>query len=151
MKTRYIEEIIDLLPSLPRVLRLSMQRYVIKPPLKSFHKGLAEHHMVIMKFVQVEGRPHIGEISEFSKISKAQMTNSIDKLISLGMVNREPDPHDRRKISIVLTEKGKSTVAQLDAVINERMKERLSKLSDDELKKTAEALRYLVTTFEKLI
>jgi hypothetical protein len=31
------------------------------------------------------------------------------------------------------------------------MKERLSKLSDDELKKTAEALRYLVTTFEKLI
>ncbi len=151
MKTKYIEEIIRLLPALPRVIRLSLQKGVIKPPLASYHKGLAEHHMVIMKFVEVEGRPHISEISEFSKISKAQMTSSIDKLILLGMVAREPDPDDRRKICIVLTEKGRSAVAQLDAIINERMKESLSQLSDLELKKTAEALKYLVTTFEKLI
>jgi DNA-binding MarR family transcriptional regulator len=106
---------------------------------------------VIMKFIEVEGRPHVGEICKFSRISKAQMTKSIDKLISLGMVNREPDPYDRRKICVSLTEKGQSAVARLDAVINERMKERLSQLSDYELKKMADSLRYLVTTFEKLI
>ena len=78
------------------------------------------------------------------------MTNSIDKLISLGMVTREPDPNDRRKITITLTDKGQNAVAKLDAVISERMREKLSQLSDDELKKVAEALKYLVTTLEKL-
>jgi DNA-binding MarR family transcriptional regulator len=150
MKSSYIEKIIEIMPSLPRVMRFNLERDVVKPPLQSFHQGLAPHHMAIMKFVQLERRPHIGEICEFSRISKAQMTNSIDKLISLGMVAREPDPDDRRKITITLTDKGQNAVAKLDAVINERMREKLSQLSDNELKKVAEALKYLVTTLEKL-
>jgi len=151
MKSSYIEEIIEIMPSLPRILRLNLERDVFKSPLQSFHKGLAPHHMAIMKFVQIEGRPYVGDICEFSRISKAQMTNSIDKLITLGMVIREPDLHDRRKISIILTEKGKNAVDNLDAIIHERMREKLSQLSDDELMKLAEVLKYLVTTLEKLI
>jgi DNA-binding MarR family transcriptional regulator len=151
MKNNFIEEILEIMPSLPRILRLNLERDVFKPPLHSFHKGLAPHHMAIMKFVQIEGRPYVGDICEFSKISKAQMTNSIDKLLSLGMVIREPDPNDRRKISISLTEKGKSTIDNLDSIIHDRMRDKLSQLSDDDLKKLAEALKYLVTTLEKLI
>jgi MarR family transcriptional regulator, lower aerobic nicotinate degradation pathway regulator len=150
MRNKDIVQIIDLLSRFPRIMRVSLQREIIKPPLKLLDKNLAPHHLIIMKIIDEEGSLHISEIGLIAKISKAQMTHSIDKLAQLGMINRTPDPQDRRKISITLTEKGKETVTKLDRVIEKRMKESLSWLQDEEVIKVLDALKYLIITFEKL-
>ncbi|MBQ1416319.1 MAG: MarR family transcriptional regulator [Selenomonas sp.] len=49
----------------------------------------------------------ITDISRQLNISKQQMTNIIEKLVSAGYVSKEPDRHDRRRLVINITAKGK--------------------------------------------
>jgi len=78
------------------------------------------------------------------------MTQSIDKLIGMGMVEREPDTKDRRKISIRLTQQGRDTVERLDKIMKDFVRDKLTVLSDDELDKLAESFHYIAKTFSKL-
>ena len=150
MRSKGLEEAADLLFRLPRVMRMSLEREIFKPPLKAINGNLAPHHMFIMKIVDEEGRLYISEIGDMASISKAQMTDSVDKLTSFGLLERVPDPADRRKIGIILTEKGKSTLAKFDAAMRKRMIDSLSWLQGEELTKLLDALKYLVATFEKI-
>ena len=150
MRNQNIEDATDLLFRLPRIMKGSMQREIYKSPLQSIDSRLSPHHMMIMKIVDEEGMLNISEIGDTAMISKAQMTQSIDTLTSLGMLERQADPTDRRKTWIILTDKGKEAVDFLDKAIKERMTGLLSGLNDEELGKTLESLKYLVATFEKL-
>ena len=149
MKSKDIEEVIDLLFFLPRIMRTFMQKEIFTPSLEFIPKDLAPHHLLIMKIVYDGDMLCISEISENTTISKAQMTRSIDKLTELGMLKRLDDPRDLRKTGIVLTEQGKDTIVKVDAAIKKRLKENLSRLSDKEAQQLLTSLRYLVTTFEK--
>lgn len=150
MRNDNIEEAIDLLFRLPRIMRTSLQREIFKPPLKTIDETLAPHHMAIMKILHEEGTLCISEIGDIVAVAKAQMTHSIDKLTSLGMIERVPDTADRRKTGVRLTEEGKKLIAKIDRAVKRRMMKRLSWLKDEELEKVLEALKYLITTFEKL-
>jgi DNA-binding MarR family transcriptional regulator len=149
MRNDNIEEAINLLSRLPRTIRKSMEHDVFKPLLHSIHRNLSPHHMVILKIVDEEGMLHISEIGDTAMISKAQMTQSIDKLTSLGMLERVPDPRDRRKTSIVITKKGEKALATFDTAVKKRMVETLSWLSDDELIKMVDSLQFILKTIEK--
>ncbi|MGD9142881.1 MAG: MarR family transcriptional regulator [Dehalococcoidia bacterium] len=151
MKNNSIEQVTDLLFRLPRIMKGSLEREVFKPPLHSIDSRLSPHHMMIMKIVDEEGMLNISEIGDTAMISKAQMTQSIDKLTSLGMLERQADPTDRRKTWIVLTDKGREAVEFLDKAIKERMTGLLSALDDKELERTLESLKYLIATFERFI
>src|SRR3954454_11829362 len=43
-------------------------------------------------------------------VTSGTMTNRIDRLTERGLVRREPDPHDRRGVLVVLTEAGRDRV-----------------------------------------
>jgi DNA-binding MarR family transcriptional regulator len=150
MRSDNIEETIDLLFRLPRIMRQSMERNIFAPPLKSFGKHLAPHHMAIMKLLDDEGTLCITEIGHMIKVAKAQMTHSIDKLTALDMIERVPYTGDRRKTGIRLTAEGKKLIAKIDRAVEKRMKEMLSLLDDEALAKFLEALKYLTATFDKL-
>lgn len=149
MRTKKIEEALDLLSRLPRAIRKSAERDIFKPLLQSIDRNLSPHHMVIMKTVEEEGMLHISQIGDTVMISKAQMTQSIDKLIMLGMLERIPDPRDRRKIGITLTEKGKKALAMFDTTIEKQMIEKLSWLGDEGLDKMLDSLKFILETIEK--
>ena len=150
MRSKNIEEAIDLLFRLPRIMHASLQREIFKPPLKSLGEGLAPHHMAIMKLLEEEGTLHISEISDTLAVAKAQMTHAIDKLTLLGMIERLPDVEDRRKTGVRLMEQGRKTIMKIDRALKKHMTERLSWLQDEELIRVLEALKYLVATFDKL-
>jgi DNA-binding MarR family transcriptional regulator len=39
-------------------------------------------------------------------VSKSGLTSLVDRMEEAGLISREPDPHDRRAIDVVLTQKG---------------------------------------------
>jgi DNA-binding MarR family transcriptional regulator len=127
-----------------------MERNIFVPPLKSFDEHLAPHHMAIMKLLDEEGTMFISEIGDMIKVARAQMTHSVDKLTSLGMIERVPNTTDRRKTGIRLTAAGKQLIAKIDHAVKRRMKESLSQLNDEEIKSFLESLKYLTVTFDKL-
>jgi MarR family 2-MHQ and catechol resistance regulon transcriptional repressor len=46
-------------------------------------------------------------------VSRSNMTSLLDRMVRDGLIRREPDPDDRRKIRIALTEQGKSISDQI--------------------------------------
>ncbi len=148
-KTERMEQVLDLLAQLPRVIRKSAERDFIKPLLRSVDPRLAPHHLAIMKIVQEEDGLNMSQIGDSAMISHAQMTQSVERLIDLGLLGRRPDRTDRRKIGITLTKKGTETMAALDAAMKKHLTETLSWLTDEDVEKLLESLSFVLSTIEK--
>jgi DNA-binding MarR family transcriptional regulator len=79
-------------------------------------------------------------------LSSGAMTNRIDRVEAAGLVERLPDPDDRRGTLVALTEKGRQLVdgALLAHLANEERL--LSALSADERRQLTDLLRKLLTS-----
>lgn len=150
MKNQHLDRVIESMIQIPTVMHRKLHRELFKVVLQKFGMDMAPHHLMIMKELKESGTLYSSEIGDAISIAKPQMTQSIDKLIGMGMVEREPDTKDRRKISIRLTQQGKETMERLDNIMKSFMRDKLAVLSDDELKKLAESFNYIAQTFSKL-
>ena len=150
MKKERLDAVIESMVRIPPIMHRKLYRELFRVVLQQFGTDIAPHHLMIMKLLQESGTLHSSEIGDAISIAKPQMTHSIDKLIGLGMVEREPDTEDRRKISIRLTAKGQDTVERLDKIMKDLVRNKLSVLSEDELGKLAESFNYIAETFLKL-
>ena len=141
-----IEEMVRISPILHRKLHRDLFRVV----LEEVGIEIGPHHMMIMRRINESGTLSSTEIGETLSIAKSQMTHSIDRLIKLGMVEREHSREDRRKVNISITNKGRTTLERVDKSIYNRLRENMAVLSDEELEKLAECFRYIAGSFSKL-
>ena len=150
MAEDHLESVIDEMVRIPPILHRKLHRDLFKVVLEEVGADIAHHHMMIMRMIEESGPLSSSEIGDMLAIARSQMTHSVDRLIELGMVEREHSKEDRRKIRISLTGKGRSTLERVDNSINNRLKEKLAILSDDELKKLANCFHYIGESFSKL-
>jgi DNA-binding MarR family transcriptional regulator len=89
-----------------------------------------------------------GALLPATMVTSGTMTNRIDRLSAAGLVQRLPDPADRRGVLVRLTDDGRSRVdaALIDLLASERSI--LADLSGAELSELASLLRRLVLPFE---
>jgi len=78
------------------------------------------------------------------------MTHLIDRLQNLEIVIRQADTTDRRIINIMLTDKGRRIIEELDQVIKESIEAKLSILTEEELKELSVSLKRLGDILSKL-
>jgi DNA-binding MarR family transcriptional regulator len=71
------------------------------------------------------------------------MTRTIDGLVERGLVARQPDPVNRRQISLVITPEGRELLAHYETVIADRLRDLLTPLD-------AEAKRRLLAAIGDL-
>lgn len=64
---------------------------------------------------QEDGLP-IVEVSKRTGLAKTTLTGMLDRMESLGLISRIPDPEDRRQQRIVLTEKSKALADKYENV-----------------------------------
>ena len=96
---------------------------------RSIESVLGEHGLTIGEFDVLAALRRASEAHEMTPgalarllmLSPAGMTNRIDRLEAAGLVERRPDPDDRRSSLIVLTADGRRLVdaAVTDHVVNE--------------------------------
>jgi DNA-binding MarR family transcriptional regulator len=139
----------DLLAITPSIRR-SVQRKLVKTAFTKIEEHLTLLHIEIMKTLQEEGTLHIAEIGERLQIPKPQMTHLLDRLEQLKIVRRQPDSADRRIINVALTAKGRRIGEEFDRVIRTGVGEKLSCLSDAELKELSVSLRKIDALFSRL-
>jgi len=150
MGNKNLDQVIESMVRIPPIIHRKLHRELFKVVLQQFGTDIAPHHLMIMKELQESGTLHSSEIGDAISIAKPQVTHSIDKLIGMGLVERETDTKDRRKISIRLTQKGRDTMERLDKIMKDFVRDKLTVLSDDELGKLAESFNYIAETFLKL-
>ncbi|MCX7655110.1 MAG: MarR family transcriptional regulator [Treponemataceae bacterium] len=65
--------------------------------------------------LEVEERRNtsLTELAEALSLDVSTVSRTADSLLAAGYINRNTDPHNRRKVSINLTEKGKAKVAAI--------------------------------------
>lgn len=97
------------------------------------------------------GPPHVAAPSRLTRmvmLSPAAMTNRLDRLEEAGLVERRPDPADRRGILVALTEAG---FARIEAAVTDHValeEEILGALSADQRRGLDDALRALLAAVE---
>jgi MarR family 2-MHQ and catechol resistance regulon transcriptional repressor len=140
---------VDLL-SIPPLIFRGVRRKLLKTTLVDTGADISPLHFEIMKLLHEAGTLHIAEIGERLRIARAQMTHLVDKLVDLGIVERQMDTTDRRMTNIVLTGKGGAFLKERDSDIRNAVKETLSCLTDEELKDLSDSLRKLRDILSKL-
>jgi len=152
METRnsILDSVVKDLLSITPLIRRSIQRKLVRTAFAQIESDLSLPHLEIIKTLQEEGRKHIAEIGERLQIPKPQMTHLIDRLENLKMVTRQADTTDRRVTNITLTDKGRTIAEELDRVITDSIREKLSCLTDEELRELSVSLRKLGDILTKL-
>ncbi|HRY75775.1 MAG TPA: MarR family transcriptional regulator [Methanoregulaceae archaeon] len=120
---------------------------VFRPPHMITGRKAAQYR--VLRLLAHHGVRQISEIGRLLSISKPSMTALIDAMIREGLVERQADPGDRRVVLIRITGKGKIRLATKDARFRQDAKDRLARLSDDDLRILRNALRDVRFLLEK--
>jgi DNA-binding MarR family transcriptional regulator len=68
-------------------------------------------HSAVMAHIDIDGGTRLSTIAMRANITPQAVGELVDDLERIGYVVRQPDPHDRRAKRIVLTDRGRESVA----------------------------------------
>ena len=150
MKKIIPDDIVNDLLSITPLIRRTIQKKLVRTAFAQIEEDMSLPHMEIIKTLRDHGTMHIAEIGEKLLIPKPQMTHLIDRLVSLDIIVRQADTSDRRTINITLTDKGERIIEEFDTVVRESIQDKLSGLTDEDLKELSISLRKLGEIFSRL-
>jgi DNA-binding MarR family transcriptional regulator len=143
---------LDLRPMevLSRVSRLS--HHLDRARRQSFaDHGIEYWEFDVLAALRRAGTPYElspGRLIKETLVTSGTMTNRVDRMAARGLVERLPDPHDRRGVLVRLTDEGRNTVDGALASLLARERELLAGLDDAAQRQLASLLRTLVARFE---
>ena len=85
-----------------------------------------------------------GALLRETMVTSGTMTNRVDRLVERGLVQRSPDPTDRRGVLVQLTATGKRAVDAAFESLLARERELLSDLTEDDRGHLASLLKQLM-------
>lgn len=97
-----------------------------------------------------EGASSPGELARLWRVTPAVITGIVDRLESRGLVRRELDPGDRRRLRLVLTEAGRRASDEVETALTGELAGQLAAASGAELAELGRALTLLERTFAAL-
>jgi len=109
--------------------------------------GLRFIDFSVLRVLQLSGPPYrasAGELSEIVLRSSGGMTQILDRLVHLGLVQRVTDDSDRRKVLAELTGPGLETAARASASYARERRRILKSLSSAEVERIDTAIRLLL-------
>ncbi|KAB7745537.1 MarR family transcriptional regulator [Nostocoides sp. F2B08] len=80
------------------------------------HTGLAPHQARALRVIAAEGSIRPGALAERLHVAPRSVTEVVDALVERELVSREPDPSDRRAMTLTLTEAGHELVGEIGAI-----------------------------------
>ena len=90
-----------------------------------------------------------GKLIRETLVTSGTMTNRVDRLTHRGLVERLPDPNDRRGVLVRLTPEGKTAVDSAFEALLEAEHALMPDLDDTEREKLADLLRRLLEPFHQ--
>jgi DNA-binding MarR family transcriptional regulator len=136
---------------LSRVTRLA--RHLDRARSQAFDThGLESWEFDVLAALRRAGKPYQlspGRLLKETLVTSGTMTNRVDRLTARGLVERLPDPADRRGVLVQLTDAGRDSVdaAMADLLAHERTL--LGSISERDQQKIARVLRELVGPFDQ--
>ncbi|MCW2771360.1 MAG: MarR family transcriptional regulator [Aeromicrobium sp.] len=135
---------------LSRVTRLALHLDRARKEAFAAH-GLEPSEFDVLSALRRTGEPYQlspGRLVQETLVTSGTMTNRVDRLVRKGLVERRPDPADRRGVQVRLTPEGRVAVdGALDALIG-RERDLLAGLPVADAAELADSLRALSQPFD---
>lgn len=96
------------------------------------HLNVTPVQGMLLNFLFEEDRVTSNHLGERTQLDSATLTGIIDRLEAIQLVERKPNPVDRRAILLCLTEKGRPLALELRHIMEKANREFLSSLNEDE-------------------
>lgn len=98
----------------------------------AFHR-LSKLQYFALMLLNRKGPLMMSELASIMQVSKQQLTPLVDRLMAQSLVERYPDPQDRRVIRIGCSQAGKDIMDEMKKQNREALATKLSVLPDHEL------------------
>ncbi|TDL75692.1 MarR family transcriptional regulator [Rhodococcus qingshengii] len=117
-----------------------------KAVVENIRKDVESHKINNENFITLEllysKGPHpVQKISEILSIPSGSITYVVDKLEKKGLVERQPNPNDRRASNVVLTEEGRALFDEVFPKHVATISQNLSFISNDEKEQLIDLLK----------
>lgn len=136
---------------LSRVTRLARHLDLARKSAFTEH-GLESWEFDVLTALRRSGDPYTlspGRLLRETMVTSGTMTNRVDRLAAKGLVERLPDPDDRRGVFVRLTKTGRTRVdAALEALLAQE-RTLLAGLSTDQRYELSTLLRTVVAPFDR--
>ncbi|MFT3716551.1 MAG: MarR family transcriptional regulator [Gordonia sp. (in: high G+C Gram-positive bacteria)] len=119
-------------PTTATALRAAVTRLYLSLRRNSPSSEMTAAHSSAIGTLTDHGPMRMGEFAERESIRMPSATALIDKLVHEGLVQRRPDPTDRRAVLIELTPDGRRTVDELRSRRDEVLTTALERLEPAE-------------------
>src|SRR6476646_4547748 len=91
-----------LMEELEHAVRRSSAQGVIFGQIVATRAGISSSERECLDFLNLEGRVTAGRLAEVTGLTTGAITGVVDRLEKAGLVRRERDEADRRKVFIVI-------------------------------------------------
>jgi DNA-binding MarR family transcriptional regulator len=110
--------------------------------------GISSSDLECLDFLNIEGRVTAGRLAELTGLTTGAITGVIDRLEKAGLVRRERDDEDRRKVFIAIVPENVAKVGRFYEHLQRGMQELWETYSDAELKLM---LRFMTQGYETML
>src|SRR5207248_4569350 len=137
-----------LLQELEHALRRSSAQGVIFGQTVANVAGISGSDLECLDFLNLEGRVTAGRLAEVTGLTTGAITGVADRLEKAGLVRRERDEADRRKVFIAIVPENVAKVGRFYEHLQRGMLELWETYSDAELKLM---LRFMTQGYETML
>jgi MarR family transcriptional regulator, organic hydroperoxide resistance regulator len=89
----------------------------LEPQCAALGVSISEGHL--LSYLRTYAPCPIVEILRVFGIKPSTMTSILERLAERGLLNREPDPEDRRSVRITLTREGKNIAGRINRMVRD--------------------------------
>jgi DNA-binding MarR family transcriptional regulator len=96
--------------------------------------GISGSDLECLDFLNLEGSVTAGRLAEVTGLTTGAITGVVDRLEKAGLVRRERDEADRRKVFIVVVPEATAKIGQFYVPMQQAMHKVWSRYSEEELR-----------------
>ena len=122
-----------LLQELEDAMRRSSAQGVLFGQTVANVAGISSSDLECLDFLNLEGRVTAGRLAEVTGLTTGAITGVVDRLEKAGLVRRERDENDRRKVFIAIVPENVAKIGRFYVPMQQAMQKLWSTYSDAEL------------------
>ncbi|GFN23895.1 hypothetical protein TAMC210_22120 [Thermanaeromonas sp. C210] len=111
---------------------------------------LSQCHLLLEVSRRKEGETSLSELAAALKLDLSTVSQVADGLVRRGLLKREADPKDRRRLALFLTTAGRELVETINRGMNEYVKEIFRQIPTEKRRTVLEGLDLLVEATKKI-
>lgn len=130
-------QVLSVFPLLHRFIQTEMRRH--GQPFLSLSQ------LRVLGFLRFYPKASLSEVADYLDVAPSTMSAMIERLVQRGLVQRSPDPQERRRVVLTLTETGRDCFAQVFDATNTEIAELLNSFSKLQLSQLMQGLNLIET------